>query len=552
MFTSCQRNANTLAVGVWEFETTFVSVMSLPALLAASLSTTNLSNENYSCLINTVSSLGSRHTQVYTQVPIFIHLLFLENIAVTLSMRQIQTRPDVFIIVLHDNDMHDFFHTSRSSHCIYLLSLEKATEEEVKMLIFTFWSHKLFDVTVYVNGTNYQSVLMECQKNTIIVKNRKCTSNLLNNSRLGRNHCPLKINWVTKEPYFIDRVPTNGMEYFLLQLVGHYMQKNIQWLKEEYKGQNVNGTWTGALGNIQDLAGGGFIMTEYINNEFMQTYPHHYDSYRWYAPIPNPKKFFDDFSILSFFVHVLFFIYICTYFSIMSKNDRLFSTPLLCALNVFRLGIGQPIRKTPKSTRMRILCITWVVFQMHVTVLYSGDLTQKLVTHSEPGDVQRDLAKIVCITANMPRPNLKEATIHNKCNLSEMAYNMTHYKTSTVLAGEEQMNFVIKRERLPIQKEEPRYLTRYNTFILPKKSKYYDVVNIILQRIFESGIYNKIRQHILFQYMKEEIQLPQNEVDLTLFYVVVLTGWCISSLVFVGEIIIYNFLGQIYGKSFKM
>lgn len=55
------------------------------------------------------------------------------------------------------------------------------------------------------------------------------------------------------------------------------------------------------------------------------------------------------------------------------QKEEAYNTISVCLLNVFRLSIGQPLRKDPKRWSMKFVLLSWVLFQMHASIIYQGD-----------------------------------------------------------------------------------------------------------------------------------------------------------------------------------
>lgn len=494
--------------------------------------------ENVICTLNVVSRLNVKNVYLLTDIDFLVSELFSHGVSIQtlIDFEGEYHKSNTFILSVKNNSFYENFVKPVDHNAKYIVILLSA-KLKINIVMEKFWSHNVYDVTVIFKGVVYLSLPSDCSSNLRIIKTYKCNAKTIHFKRNKYRNCPLRINWVNTEPYFIGS-PSDGIEYLLLLVVAQVMKKDIIWYNEEFKGYFKNGTWIGALANVKDIAGGDYIMSENLYKHFLLTYPHFYDSYRWYIPLTNHKTTLKQFYVLSLGNYILLFLYISICFFVMSTNDKTYSSPFKCSLNVFRIGLGQSIRKTPKFTHMRILFISWVVFQMHTSIIYSGNLTQQLTQKFTPLPITTNLEEKRCISPNLAY--LNDYNFVEECDLLKNIRRMEYYKNFTLLASEEIVNYIIKKYKVLLGYNGPRYFMRYNTFIIPKNSLYYGQINKIIGRSFETGLIIKMYNDIYYHYPDENLEIQQ-EVDLALLYLMLCTGWILSLMALIGEFTICNF-----------
>lgn len=492
------------------------------------------------CALRITSKSGSQDVFVWNHSDYFIKSLFILNISVVLTNRLSflqRTRPKHLAISGTLEQLMEFNYLNASYNPLSVTALVDGTPEEGEKLIFMFWSRKIYDVIVIVKGLLLRSVHVGCGNYRIIKLNR-CAFFSEQYSHFGE--CAFQINYIEREPFFIGP-PDDGVEYLLLNLILNVCGiKDIVWLKEKNHGSLENGTWTDALGNLGDIAAGGFVVSVNRLNDFLLTYPHVLERYKWFTPVPASEKVWLGMDILDFGSHLLMFLFMCCCFSIFSEGERMFSTPSLCFLNVLRVVLGQPIRKTPKKTPVRIIFISWVWYQMIFNSVMSGNLVESLYNQKKIEVPVRNVARMSCLMQVAGESN--SIITSELCDITKLAFTLAYYRNFTILAAEQPMSFIANKLNLPVRKVGKTYIRLLKTFILPKHSPYYDKINKLLSLSFETGLIQKITSEVEDRNIKKRnMKIPETSSNMALVFALIAGCYSVCTIVFLLEIGLFKY-----------
>ncbi|KAE8573607.1 Ionotropic receptor 113 [Halyomorpha halys] len=491
------------------------------------------------CALEIISKSRPPDVFVWNHSDYFIKSLFILNISVTITNRLyffLRTRPQYLAVSGTVKQLQELNYLNVSYNPLSITALVDGSLEEAEKLIFMFWSRKIYNVNAILNGLLLRSVHVGCG-NYGIVKQRSCQ--FFSEQYLPYTECVFGINYVGREPNFIGP-PNDGIEYLLLKLILNVCGINdIIWQKEKNFGSLENGTWTDALGNLEDLAAGGFMVSANRLNDFLMTYPHYFEKYVWFSPVPAVDQLWVGMGVVDFGGHLLVFIFMCCCFSLFSEGERMFSTPSLCLLNVLRVVLGQPIRRTPKNSPVRIIFISWVWYEMVFNSVMSGTLIKSLYNRRKVEVPLRNLARMSCLIQVVDEADSIE---HNElCDVTQLAVGLAKHRNFTILAAAQPMKFITDKLHIPVKTIGKTFIRQLETFILPKYSPYYFRINRLISISFETGLIQKIMKEVESRHIfKKYVEIPEASTNMTLLFALFAGCYAACAVVFVLELTLFK------------
>ncbi|CAH1405723.1 unnamed protein product [Nezara viridula] len=496
--------------------------------------------ESEECALRITSNSGSQDVFVWNHSDYFIKSLFTLNISVAIINRLSffqRTRLQYLAISGTLEQLKEFNYLNASYNPLSVTAVVDGTPDDGEKLIYMFWSRRIYNVIAIVNGLLLRSVHVGCG-NYRIIRSSNCPFFSEQYSHFGE--CAFEINYIEREPFFIGS-PNDGVEYLLLTMILNIFGINdIVWLKEKNYGSLVNGTWTDGLGNLGDLAAGGYVVSVNRINHFLLTYPHYLEKYVWFTPVPALKQVWLGMDILDFGSHLLLFTFMSCCFSMFSEGERMFSTPSLCFLNVLRVVLGQPIRKTPKRSPVRIVFISWAWYQMIFNSVMSGTLIESLYNQKKIELPELNLEKISCLMQAADESN--SIIPSEECDITKLAVRLAKHRNFTILAAEQPMKFIAEKLNLPVRRVGKTFLRQLKTFVLPKYSPYYDKIDKLMSLSFETGLTQKIIREVEGRHIsKNYIEVPEAPTNMALVFTLFAACYAVCTIVFLLEITLFKY-----------
>lgn len=278
--------------------------------------------------------------------------------------------------------------------------------------------------------------------------------------------------------------------------------------------------------------------------------------------LPKPAQI-DNMLILLFVFHfklwivfVLSFVAVCLVWWGIGRYERehTFRTLLRCSISVYSLLLGQNLHLLPKSKSLKILYLFCLIYSFYVNFYYHAKLSSMLSKpiyekgiHSFEDLVESDVTPIINkhkIVFLSQQNNTLSTRLARKSRLHEakLPENFVDFvwkngsvtTTSYVSALMLDMNFKSKVDYI----KSPFLMDMEATYAFRKGYPLTPLFNRFLRRIHEAGLFQKwlseMRKYSLVESDETKVILTMEHLQGP--FCLLAFGWCIGTLLFIGEI----------------
>ncbi|PSN30225.1 Ionotropic receptor 568 [Blattella germanica] len=339
-----------------------------------------------------------------------------------------------------------------------------------------------------------------------------------------------------------------------------------------------NGTWTGMkadiFNNVTEMGFGGLLLDTELCKTFDCTIPHFRDGLVWHVPrpkqIPNWESIYRVFTINTW----LLFLVICIAVAFLlwglgkTEEDSYFITLDRSLSHMWATILSVSVPRLPLTPRLRFLFVIWVIYGLHIDLLYLSFLTTFLINPGYERQVQNVIElvhsklkygyhegfdKYFDDTTDEILTTIRKHRIHCEGDGSICLKRMVTKRDFANLVSSSLMEFKINAEFFD-HNGQPLYNHFKNTFLgydfvfyLSKGSPLLDTFNDIIFRISEAGLilqwWEEMKTELRLTYAKRDIQEESSTLSLSHLvsvYVFLSIGLAISFILFICEIIWFS------------
>lgn len=330
----------------------------------------------------------------------------------------------------------------------------------------------------------------------------------------------------------------DGYNYLAIRLMADFRNLQLEFVPLQKKTRwgimFRNGTWNGILGEVSkgraDVAFGGALQTlnRYMMYDMSVTFQSTY--FKFYVPpplkLPHWRNMIDIFSIWFWLtiglVNTLVCLVVCAFSSLKMTRTRenpIFRNVLDCVFVLWPAMIGTSSNPIPRSTAVRIVFVTWLIYNLHITLVYTSSLLGFITrpNYEKPIDTIRQLRlsdlKVLIIAQFEPIYVLAAdededmkmimSRVHHYNSYSDDIATMLIQRNVSIFVPSDHYAYYAGRNRTEIHTI-PQDVIRFNTAMyLQKGSVYLEAINHAQIVAFESGLQQKRMNDLSFGLLRD-------------------------------------------------
>ncbi|CAK1546104.1 unnamed protein product [Leptosia nina] len=520
-------------------------------------------------------SKGRQHITWHSVEGTMQYVLFVDDIAdlirvlAALRRRNFNTNAKFIIICNRKNNQ------CVKSRAVEVLWSYRVTnviliKEELSMVTgYTFFISELCDMPIPRVLKHWNDCIYSKQD-----KNTFCTTKYMFPVKF-RNFrgCPLLVSTFSQVPYMMieDGVP-RGADGDLLRCIVQALNATLVLVfppDDDGWGTYENNTWTGSLGDVyKGLA--NFSMTS--ASVTLKRFQHFDMSVNYFSVnlvwVTHPSHDFESSSLklvrpykgnarilvmLTFVVVLLMQVFVKTrFYKGLSARFHFGDAPNSLLFHAFRRSLGLPM-KCPKSLFFKYCTFLWVWFWFLARTFYQVHLIESLQTNVPVNSINTIAEAIEEGYTIGSGPALKDYYLDDPFVYENWIDVDTDQNLPIMKNLTEGLKFVLainlvsvkafeKATRLRLHVLSERVLKSHTVLFLEKHSHLTKSVNILLNRLFEAGIPDKLFEDYTFtaRESKTKAKEPIRTEHFMGCYIILIVGWILSAIVFLVEKIVHR------------